>query len=142
MPDLLTHDDWPGGTRARVLVEATEWTVRETIEVILQGAGYRTLSCAGPEGSGQRCGLASDQGCPAAMTADLVVHALRVCDARNLEALRALRRRRPEMPVVVEASAAVAVQRADDFAGCSVIEAPLTAEALLEAVEDALSDAG
>ncbi|MFP5322335.1 MAG: hypothetical protein ACLGIC_10880 [Acidimicrobiia bacterium] len=139
MPELLHDHDWQGGGRARVLVEASEWPAREAIELILRGAGYATVACAGPEGSGQRCALAGGRGCAAAGEADLVVHALRASDARNLEALRALRSRRPAVPVVVEAPPAVAERREDDFAGCTVIDAPLTPASLLEAVEQALA---
>jgi len=138
MPGLLDHQDWHGGAGPRVLVEAAEWQTRAAIETVLQGAGYRTVACAGPEGSGHRCALVGAQGCGAAERADVVVYALRTSDARNLEVLRALRRTRPSMPVIVEASAAVAAQRAEDFEGCVVVEAPLTHEVLLDALEAAL----
>jgi len=139
MPELLVHGDWSGGQRARVLVEAAEWGARETITSVLQGAGYATLACAGPEGTGHRCTLATEVGCPASAQADVVVHALRTSDPRNLEALRALRRLRPDTPVVVEASPAVAAKRVEDFAGCVVIDAPSTPEDLLAAVDRALA---
>jgi CheY-like chemotaxis protein len=139
MPELLDIQDWTGGERARVLVEAAEWGDRTMIAAVLQGAGYATVGCAGPEGTGHRCLLATGAGCTAALEADVVVHALRTTDPRNLEALRALRRERPDLPVVVEASAAVTRQRADDLAGCWVVEAPLTPERLLDAVERALA---
>jgi DNA-binding NtrC family response regulator len=139
MPDLLSHTEWEGGSRARVLVEAAEWPARSAIEQILRDAGYGTLSCPGPEGAGTRCALADDRGCHPAVEADVVVHALRAADPRNLEALRALRRVRPETPVIVEAPPAVAAQRAEDFAGCIVIDSPMTATALIDAVEEALA---
>lgn len=139
MPELLQLEDWSGGQRARVLVEAAEWGVRETISVVLRGAGYATVACAGPEGTGHRCALATDVGCDATGEADVVVHALRTSDPRNLEALRALRRLRPDTPVVVEASPAVVAQRAEDFAGCLVIDAPFSPEDLLDAVGRALA---
>lgn len=139
MPELLHLEVWSGGPRARVLVEAAEWGVRETIGAVLRGAGYATVGCAGPEGTDRRCSLAADAGCDAADQADVVVHALRSSDPRNLDALRALRRFRPATPVVVEASPAVAARRAEDFAGCLVIDAPFTPEDLLDAVDRALA---
>lgn len=139
MPELLEHHDWSGGSRGRVLVEAAEWGLRETLGAVLRGAGYATVGCAGPEGTGRRCTLASGEGCEASAEADVVVHALRTTDPRNLEALRALRRLRPDTPIVVEASPAVVAARAEDFAGCVVIDAPSTPEALLHAVDVALA---
>ena len=139
MPELLEHHDWSGGSRGRVLVEAAEWGHRETIGAVLRNAGYATVGCAGPEGTGRRCTLASGAGCEASAEADVVVHALRTTDPRNLEVLRALRRLRPHTPVVVEASPAVVEARAEDLAGCVVIDAPCTPASLLEAVEAALA---
>jgi len=141
VPELLEHPEWTGGHRGRVLVEAAEWGVREAITAVLRGAGYATVACAGPEGTGQRCALATAVGCQASAQADVVVHALRSTDARNLEALRALRRLRPDTPVVVEASPAVAAKRTEDFAGCFVIDSPFVPQDLLDAVDAALASA-
>ena len=138
MPELIHEPDWASGSRGRVLVEATEWGVREMISTVLRREGFATVACPGPEGAGQRCSLAAGHGCQAAEQADVVVHALRSSDARNLEALRALRERLPDTPVVVEAPPMVAERRAADFAGCTVVDAPITAPALLDAVERAL----
>ena len=55
MADLLQDTEWRGGARANVLVEASEWGARQTIEGILRGAGYATLACAGPARLGSRC---------------------------------------------------------------------------------------
>lgn len=141
MPELLDHQRWEGGQGPRVLVEAAEWGARATIESELRAAGYRTLSCAGPEGTGRRCPLASDQGCGAAEHADAVVYALRTTDARNLEVLRSLRSRLPNTPVVVEAPAPVVARHPEDFAGCTVVAPPLTQPGLLAAVAAALAGA-
>jgi AmiR/NasT family two-component response regulator len=138
MAELIEHDDWSGGGRGRVLVEATEWRMRSSVEAMLRQAGYDTVGCTGPEGSGQRCTLAAESHCAAAETADVVVHTLRTSDLRNLEALRALRRRCPDTPIIIEAPAVVAAERREDFAGCVVIEAPLDAVTLLRAVDQAM----
>lgn len=138
MPELVGSPEWPSGIRGRVLVEATEWGAREMISGILQREGYATVACPGPEGAGQRCSLAAGHGCGAAEAADVVVHALRSTDARNREALRALRQRLPDTPVVVEAPRLVAERLAADYERCIVIDAPLTAPSLLDAVDRAL----
>lgn len=138
MPDLVHDPRWAGGTRGRILVETAEWGDRELISTVLRRAGFATVACPGPAGAGQRCSLAAGNGCQAAVEADVVVHALRSCDARNLEALRALRQQLPDTPVIVEASEHVARQLADDYEGCIVLEAPLSAAAVVTAVEQVL----
>ena len=142
MPGLVGEHEWSDGGPARVLVEATEWGDRELISTVLRRAGYTTAGCPGPEGSGQRCTLAAGQGCGAAEEADVVVHALRRSDHRNLEALRALRQRLPGTPVVVEVPRSLVDRHPDDYDGCIVLEPPLTESTLLEAVAAALTERG
>lgn len=142
MPGLVGEQAWAGGGQTRVLVEATEWGDRELISTVLRRAGYATAGCPGPEGSGQRCTLAAGQGCGAAEQADVVVHALRRSDHRNLEALRALRQRLPGTPVVVEVPRSLVDRHPDDYDGCVVVDPPLTEAALLAAVAAALAGGG
>lgn len=138
MPELIRDHTWSTRSHPKVLIEAAEWRTREHIAAILRDEGYETAACPGPEGSGQRCSLAAGHGCGVAEEVDVVVHALRSWDLRNVEALRALRRRLPATPVVVEASAADADRRQDDLAGCIVISSPFTAPDLVAAVSLAL----
>jgi len=138
VPDLIQHPDWAPGEQPRVLVEASEWADRQVIEQMLRSQGYATVACPGPEGAGQRCSLAAGVGCRAAEEADVVVHALRPSDARNREALLALRQRLPGTPVVVEVPRAVAEERARDYEGCVVVHTPVTGPTLLAAVAEAL----
>lgn len=138
MPELIRDHTWSTRSHPKVLIEAAEWRTREHIATILRDEGYETAACPGPEGSGQRCSLAAGHGCGVAEEVDVVVHALRSWDLRNVEALRALRRRLPATPVVVEASAADADRRQDDLAGCIVISSPFTAPDLVAAVSLAL----
>lgn len=140
MPEFIHRHEWAEGSRTRVLVEAAEWRAREQLTTVLREPGYDTLSCPGPEGAGQRCPLAAGDGCRAAEEVDVVVHALHPSDLRNVEALRALRHRLPEVPVVVEASAPDAERRSVELEGCVVVEAPASPAALLEAVSRALGD--
>ncbi len=142
MPQLIEHHAWEPGPRPRVLVEAATWSVRQHLTTILERAGYDAASCPGPEGASQRCNLAAGEGCSAAEGCDVVVHALASWDPRNLEALRALRNRLPETPVVVETPAIVAARLPDELEGCVVVPPPLRAGALLDAVAEALGGAG
>lgn len=138
MPELIRHHTWSTRSQPKVLIEAAEWRTREHIATILRNEGYETAACPGPEGSDQRCSLASGHGCGVAEEVDVVVHALRSWDLRNVEALRALRRRLPATPVVVEAPAADVARRQGELAGCVVISSPYTAPDLVAAVSLAL----
>lgn len=138
MPELIQGHEWAGGSRTRVLVEATEWRHREQVSTILREEGYETVTCPGPEGAGQRCRLAAGEGCRAAEEVHVVVHALRPWDPRNVEALRALRSRLPMLPVVVEASGPEVQRRGVELEGCVVVDAPASRRALLDAVARAL----
>lgn len=139
MPELIRDHTWRTEEHPRVLIEAAEWGTREHIASILRDEGYETVACPGPEGSGQRCSLASGHGCGVAEDVDVVVHALGSWDLRNVEALRALRRRLPDTPVVVEASEAEAARRRDELAGCTVIEPTCSGPELVAAVAAALT---
>lgn len=138
MPDLIHGHVWTSDELPRVLIEATEWRAREQIASILRDEGYETVACPGPEGSGQRCTLAAGHGCSAAEEVDVVVHALRTWDPRNLEALRALRRRLPATPVVVEVPSVELERRSAELTGCIVIEAPYQPPDLVAAVARAI----
>lgn len=138
MPELIQDHQWEPGARPRVLVEAVEWGTREHAAAALRDHGYDTVTCPGPEGAGQRCRLAAGDGCSAAEGVDVVVHALRPWDPRNVEALRALRRRLPDLRVVVEVAAPDVARQKLDLEGCVVLEAPASAAGLVAAVGRAL----
>lgn len=142
MPELIEHHTWAPGPRLRVLVEAATWSTREQLTTILRRAGHDAAACPGPEGASQRCSLAAGHGCGAAEGCDVVVHALASWDPRNLEALRALRARLPDTPVVVETPAIVAARLPEELEGCIVVEPPLRTGTLLAAVERAVAGAG
>jgi DNA-binding NarL/FixJ family response regulator len=138
MPELIRGHTWDGEHRPRVVVEAAEWGAREQMAAALRAEGYEALTCPGPEGSGHRCTLAAGDGCRAAEEAHVVVHALGPWDLRNVEALRALRRRLPNTPVVVEVSAVDAARRTAELQGCVVVDAPCSPAEIVDAVARAL----
>jgi hypothetical protein len=138
VPELIQDHEWGPGPRPRVVVEAVEWGAREHAAAVLREHGYEAVTCPGPEGAGQRCRLATGEGCSAVEGADVVVHSLRPWDPRNVEALRALRRRMPAHHVVVEVSGPDAARRKVDLEGCVVLEAPASAAELLDAVARAI----
>ena len=134
MPELIHDHVWQSEDQPRVLIEATEWATREQIASILPRRGLRHRRLSGARGVRATVTLAAGHGCGVAEEADVVVHALRSWDPRNLEALRALRRRLPATPVVVEVPAAERVRREQELIGCVVIEAPYTPPDLVAAV--------
>jgi len=107
---------------------------------ILQGAGYDTAVCDGPEVSDSRCGLVADGECSGCQQADVIVHALRHSDPRNREVLLEIQARFPGVPLIVEVPAPRADRYPDDFDGCIVIPQPMTSDLLLKAIGEALSD--
>ncbi len=137
MPELISEPEWPEGG-ARVLVEASEWHHRESLTSFLRSQGFSPVSCPGPQGADTRCSLAAGHGCVAAAEADVVVHAMPHNDLRNREALRALRRELPDTPVIVEVPEPALRKRADEYDGCIAVHAPMSHEALLDAIQEAL----
>lgn len=132
---------WIGrSSRPRVLVETPDVAKQIALERILTREGYAVLSCSGPEGSDDRCTLVDHGACDGVSGADVVVHAMRPHDPRNAEVLRTIIDRNPDLPVIVEAPRPYVESHAADFAGCRVVFQPLTAKALVDALEDALAE--
>ncbi len=126
--------DTPAGKR--VLIEAGDWAQQESLSRILEKAGYQTACCDGPE-DGARCGLVAGSGCSGCSDADVVVHTLRHSDPRNREVLLEIRKRFPDLPLIVEVPGPRVERYPDDFAGCIVIPQPMTTSRLLAAVSEA-----
>ncbi len=139
MTAALQPSEFAGDGRPRVLVEAAEWSYRETLGEVLIAEGYDVASCCGPEGGDGRCALLMESGCRTCEQADVVVHTLRHTDPRNREVLLELRRRYPDKPLVVEVPGPRAVSYPTDFPGCHLLPVPLTMEALKDTVRAALA---
>jgi hypothetical protein len=108
-PVASSVPDWIAtGPGVRVLVEHPDGAVRSVLEKRLGLLGYDVRTCAGPH-DGADCPLLKQQPCPAVDGADLVVTGL-VDDLCGRLILRRIRRRRPELPVVAEATDQMAEQ--------------------------------
>ncbi len=138
MAHLVGDPAWGEGDGPRVLVEAADWGTRQAYEQVLGAAGYRTVSCPGPSGADDRCHLAAGTGCDAAAQADVVVHTLHPSDQRNAEALLTLRRRLRDTPLIVEVPEPIVRSRPGYYDECTVVHAPMTSAALLDAVAQAV----
>jgi len=136
MPTWRRHD-----TGLRVLVETTDSAKRDALASILSRHGYSVRTCGGPEATDERCPLVDREECTGVAGADAIVHAMRRFDPRNREVLEEIRRRYPDIPLVVEVPKPVVDKFPDDFEGCRIVPQPLTKAALLEAVDDVLRGA-
>jgi DNA-binding NtrC family response regulator len=122
--------------QVRVVIEHTDDAARFVEERVLRDAGYEVVGCGGPgELPGAACPVTLGGDCPAVAEADIVVTSFRVESRAGAEILRALRRRYPEVPLVVEAPPAAVQRYPEELEGCYVIY-PLTAERLVAALAE------
>lgn len=98
----------PERAGTRVLLEHPDGAVRTVLQGRLAELGYDVLTCAGPEGD-VGCPLLRQQPCPAVDEADVVVTGL-VNGLVGRMITRRIRRRRPEVLVVAEATEHLARQ--------------------------------
>jgi CheY-like chemotaxis protein len=106
---------------------------------LLERHGYDAAWCpAPPEALGSRCPLVAGEGCPLTDWADVVVTSLGVDHPGGREVLEAVRRLRPELPVVVEATKHDLANWPQLLDGHRILTRPTTPPALLQAVEGVL----
>jgi hypothetical protein len=126
----------------RVLLEVDDGAEAFARLRVLEAAGYHVSWCPGPDGHpARRCPLVCDGACPLVDTADVVVTSLRLHRASTRDVLDALARSRPELRVVVEATAPSAAQWAETVGDRPVLYAPTSSTDLVAAVGDALRQA-
>jgi len=136
--------NWQPGEsrRTRVLVEKTDPAEQWACEAILTRAGYEVAVCRGPDAhNGAPCPLVERGECNLVMEADVVFNGFALSEPCNRDVIRAVRAHRPNMPVVVEATAREIEQHADGLLGCRLVRFPVTAAPLVAAVDDAVAEA-
>ena len=140
MVSFQPEPTWSGErpARGRILIEAAEWRDREALRSVFSAEGFQTSTCPGPEGALGRCPLAAGEGCRATREADVVVHALRASDVRNLEVLRAIRRSDPDKPVIVEVPDPTKARDPVTYEGTITVAPPAGRAALTDALKSAL----
>jgi len=122
----------------RVLVEESDGATRESFLRVLEQAGFEAVGCGGPdENSGSRCALSGPAGCAAAADADVVFFSLRHSDPVNQEVLRALKRRYPHTPIVVEIPKPKELAHHDLLIGTHPVYSPITRRTLARSVREA-----
>ncbi len=131
---------WPAERgRARVVVENEDAACQWAAAGLLEAAGYDVASCGGPRHlPGHECALVAHDRCPLVDGADLVVSSLGISDPANRAVLTALRRRRSQIPVIVEVTTPRLEELHATVPGCRTIPYPVTPHNLLAAVDAAL----
>lgn len=144
MVSFQSEPAWSGEhpARGRILIEAAEWRDLEALRAFFSSEGFQTSACPGPEGARGQCPLAAGEGCRAAREADIVVHALRASDVRNLEVLRAIRRSHPDKPVIVEVPDPTKARDPVSYEGAITVTPPGAPAALTDALDAALRASG
>ena len=127
--------DWP---HPRVLLELPEGDGNGDRIAALRGAGYSVAVCPGPR-DGSHCPLAGDDGCAVADEADIVVSSLGLHRPVARETLAALRKRLPELPVLVEAPMDEAQRWPELVRDGERLEPGLSAPELVARVDSALA---
>lgn len=135
VPDFQEPAAWTETGLPRVLIEHPEAVVRRELDRDLRDAGYDVTTCGGP-GSGWACPELRQEPCPAVAGADVVVTGL-VGTRLGRVIARRVRRERPELPVIVEATDRMARQFGDDVSTAHVF--PLSPGRVREAVSAARS---
>ena len=139
---LANRPGWSARRAPRVLLEVDDGAEAFARLRVLERAGYHVSWCPGPDGHPtRRCPLVTEGSCPLADDADVVVTALRLHHDSTREVLGALARAKPELPVVVEATAPSAKRWAAAVGDRPVVYAPTSSTELVAAVGEALREA-
>lgn len=117
----------------RVLVEHPDADAAADVVAALRRSGFAVAVCPGPADGGL-CPLATEDGCAAAEGADVVVSALGLGTPETRAALSALRRRLPETPLLVTATAAEAERWPELVYGAALVDPSAPAEQVLDGV--------
>jgi len=98
MPRGMGSPAGPAGRKPRVLVEDDRPALAISDFSVFRDAGLEVAFCSGPGDDLEACPLLGGQRCTLVDRADVVLHGL----SPGLGIAEAIRRQRPELPVVVE----------------------------------------
>jgi DNA-binding response OmpR family regulator len=123
----------------RVLLEVPDEAEAARLWQVLADRGYEVHWCPGPEGPPATwCPLLGAARCDLIESADVVVSALGLSLGSCREVLAKLRALHPEARVIVEAGPSEAARWPSLLNGYQVLQPPVSADALLAAVDLAL----
>ena len=123
--------------RFRVLVEYPSSGTPTVLADVLERAGYEPVICEGPGDTGGVCPLVRSGECLLVAEADVIFNGFGLGTAAHREIVQKLREIYPETPLVVEATQPRAEENVELLDGCALCRTPLTASALVEAVDQA-----
>jgi len=136
VPRSTWHSPPRAGRRPRVLIEDDHPALAISDFTLFKQAGFDVAFCSGPGEDPDACPLLRDGQCPLVAGADAVLHSLD--PASGVAA--AIRRQRPDLPVVT-------VQRPREDgslppvpAGCTPLPSACSVRGQIEAVQRALTD--
>jgi hypothetical protein len=110
------------GTALRVVIENDDLRIADAQAAALRGAGFRVAVCAGPAALPDgRCPAVDGHGCVLVAGADLVVHNLDIGDPEDRAVFEAVRRRWPDIPIILEAPVHMAVRHGDLLDNCRIL---------------------
>jgi hypothetical protein len=131
----------PSGRHPRLLIEDGHPALAISDFSLFRDAGFDVAFCSGPGDEPGACPLVGGQQCPLVAKADVVLHGLDPA----LGIAAAIRRQRPQLPVVVEQRRPEAGSAGAVPAGCVPLGYPCSVggqvDALLRAVADATREA-
>jgi hypothetical protein len=131
----------PSGRHPRLLIEDGHPALAISDFSLFRDAGFDVAFCSGPGDEPGACPLLRGQKCPLVAEADVVLHGLDPA----LGIAAAIRRRHPQLPVVVEQRRQKAGSASAVPAGCVRLGYPCSVrgqvDALLRAVADASREA-
>lgn len=120
----------------RVLVEVPDVPEGTVLWRELTGRGFDVSWCPGPEGPpASWCPLMGGRPCDLVDSADVVVWSLGFDSSICRDVLAKMRSLHPEARVIVEATEAEAAAWSSLLGGYVVVRPPVSAEALLDAIE-------
>ena len=127
----------PSGRHPRLLIEDSHPALAISDFSLFRDTGFDVAFCSGPGDEPGACPLLRGQKCPLVAEADVVLHGLDPA----LGIAAAIRRTRPELPVVVEQPRARAGGAGAVPAGCVPLGYPCSVSGQVDAVGRAVADA-
>jgi hypothetical protein len=124
----------PHSGRRRVLIESADRALAVSDFRFLVDAGFEVATCAGPGHDATSCPLLRGETCELVTQADVVVHAL----DPDLHIAAAIKRARPELPVIVQRPRVRQGEPRPVPDGCVALDMPCSVTGQLEAVRRAV----
>jgi len=127
----------PSGRHSRLLIEDGHPALAISDFSLFRDAGFDVAFCSGPGDEPGACPLLRGQQCPLVAEADVVLHGLDPA----LGIAAAIRRRHPELPMVVEQRRAAAGSAGTVPVGCVLLGYPCSVSGQVDALLRAVADA-